>query len=98
MMIAIRPREAAVTVTVLWACLDDSYPWDVGRRIDDAEHDEDSPEFPFGYVHAGQPYADNIYQETGQIFAINSWGVCEGGDHADLGCADDLDCPRWFVR
>ncbi|MFN0135515.1 MAG: LamG-like jellyroll fold domain-containing protein, partial [Phycisphaerae bacterium] len=55
--------------------------WNVGTPITDALHDVDTPEYPFGYLHRGKPYAPKIYhpewpagtpsdEYTGQIIPI----------------------------
>ncbi|MEK6676771.1 MAG: hypothetical protein AABZ47_14100 [Planctomycetota bacterium] len=46
--------------------------WDIGTQLTDMEHDADTPGFPFGYHQSGQAHSLGIYDETGQIFPINS--------------------------
>ncbi len=47
----------------------------IGTQITHAEHDSDAPFYPFGYLHDGQPFAADVYNETGQIFPINTSDV-----------------------
>ncbi len=51
------------------------FDWEIGTQITDAEHDGDTPDYPFGYLRSGQPHAPEIYQDTGQIFPVNSSDV-----------------------
>ena len=62
-------------------------PWDIGTEISSPVHDLDTPNFPFGFLYEGQPYAPAMYDEfladgetanpdyTGQIFPVNSFDV-----------------------
>jgi len=47
----------------------------IGSQILHSEHDTDTPEFPYGYLYSGRPYAGDIYASTGQIFPVNSSDV-----------------------
>jgi len=47
----------------------------IGTQLMHPEHDTNTPAYPFGYLYAGQPHAPGIYQETGQIFPVNSSNV-----------------------
>lgn len=62
--------------------------WDIGRQLEDNEHDTGSPQWPHGYLRDGQPYAPCMYHQdyqnyagctetdyTGQIFPVNSGDV-----------------------
>ncbi len=44
----------------------------IGTQIAHADHDPDAPFFPYGYLYDGQPYAVDVYAETGQVFPVNS--------------------------
>ncbi len=35
--------------------------WNIGTQINDLDHDIRTPEYPFGYLHDGQPFAPCIY-------------------------------------
>jgi len=47
----------------------------IGTQLTHPEHDENTPSFPFGYLYSGQPFAPDVYAETGQIFPVNSSNV-----------------------
>lgn len=47
----------------------------VGTQVTHPEHDPATPLFPFGYLYDSQPYAPDIYTETGQIIPINTSDV-----------------------
>jgi len=54
-------------------------PWDIGTQIESLAHDPSTTEYPFGYLHAGQPYAPDVYAHpetgSGQIFPVNTSDV-----------------------
>ncbi len=47
----------------------------IGTQLSHPEHDPATPLIPFGYLQSGQPYAADIYTQTGQIFPVNSSDV-----------------------
>ncbi|MCH7631852.1 MAG: hypothetical protein IIB59_01460, partial [Planctomycetes bacterium] len=56
--------------------------WRIGKMLEDPDHELATRNWPYGYLHAGQPFAPCIYDETlgiciigtetGQIFPVNS--------------------------
>lgn len=47
----------------------------IGTQIEHPLQDSNTPLFPFGYRYSGQPFADTIYNDSGQIFPVNSSDV-----------------------
>jgi len=47
----------------------------IGTQILHPQHNSETPVFPFGYRYSGQPFAEAIYNETGQIFPVNTSDV-----------------------
>ena len=47
----------------------------IGTQLTHPEHDPDTPVFPFGYLLDGQPFAPDIYTDSGQIFPANASDV-----------------------
>ncbi len=47
-------------------------------------HDTGTPQFTYGYVYSGRPYAVEIYEETGQIIPVNVSTNSTGGGHGPL--------------
>ncbi len=47
----------------------------IGTQLSHPEHSAQTPDFPFGYLYSGRPYAADIYGSTGQIFPVNSSDV-----------------------
>lgn len=47
----------------------------IGKQLAHPLHHPDTPLYPFGYRYSGGPFAEEIYNETRQIFPVNSSDV-----------------------
>jgi hypothetical protein len=63
-------------------------PAPIGTQLSHVAHDTQTPNFPYGYLYSGRPYAMDIYAGSKQIFPVNSsdvngllevWWFEEGG-------------------